>query len=62
MQNQNRCGRPCRKRRVNFNSKIKYFKPQGIPMAKLEIIELNKEEYFIVKLSEEDKLFRIENN
>ena len=50
MQNQNRLGRPCGKRRVKFDPKIKYFKPQGVPVANLEIIELSKEELEAMRL------------
>ncbi|MCF7795457.1 DUF134 domain-containing protein [Patescibacteria group bacterium] len=36
--------RPRSKRRIKFNPEITYFKPQGIPMRKIEIVELTKEE------------------
>ena len=37
-------GRPCLKRKVNINPKVNYFKPRGIPVVNLDIIELKKEE------------------
>ncbi|HOZ36599.1 MAG TPA: DUF134 domain-containing protein [bacterium] len=36
--------RPRLCRRVKFNPNITYFKPQGVPMRELEIIELTTEE------------------
>ena len=36
-------GRPCLRRKINFNPKVKYFKPQGVPIATLDVIELKKE-------------------
>lgn len=36
--------RPRLCRRIRFNPEITYFKPQGIPMRKLEIVELTTEE------------------
>jgi predicted DNA-binding protein (UPF0251 family) len=39
-----RAGRPCLKRRINFNPEIKYFKPRGVPLSSLETVELKTEE------------------
>ncbi|XOU94047.1 MAG: DUF134 domain-containing protein [Candidatus Kerfeldbacteria bacterium] len=36
--------RPRLCRRIQHNPKITYFKPSGVPMRELEIIELSKEE------------------
>lgn len=36
--------RPRLCRKINFNPEITYFKPQGVPMRNLEIIELSSEE------------------
>jgi predicted DNA-binding protein (UPF0251 family) len=36
--------RPRLCRRIRFNPKITYFKPQGVPMRFLEIVELTTEE------------------
>lgn len=43
-------GRPCLKRRVNFNPQSTYFKPQGIPASVLDIIDLEKEELEAMRL------------
>jgi uncharacterized protein len=39
-----RAGRPRLCRRVGFNPRFSYLKPQGIPMSQLEVIELTTEE------------------
>lgn len=36
--------RPRLCRRIQFNPNITYFKPQGVPMRELEIVELTTEE------------------
>jgi len=36
--------RPRLCRRIEFNPNITYFKPQGVPMRELEIVELTAEE------------------
>lgn len=36
--------RPRLCRKINFDPNITYFKPQGVPMRKLEIVELTAEE------------------
>jgi len=36
--------RPRLRRRIQFNPKITYFKPQGVPMRNLEIVNLTAEE------------------
>jgi len=36
--------RPKLCRRIRFNPNITYFKPQGVPMRELEIVELTTEE------------------
>jgi predicted DNA-binding protein (UPF0251 family) len=36
--------RPRLYRKIEFNPDITYFKPQGVPMRKLEIVELSAEE------------------
>lgn len=52
----NRIGRPCLRRRVNFNPSVTYFKPQGVPVSSLEIIELKMEELEAIRLKNIDKL------
>lgn len=42
--------RPKLKRKIEFNAKIRYFKPQGVPMRFLEIIELSSEEVEALRL------------
>jgi len=37
-------GRPCLPRNIKFNPKVDYFKPRGVAMMDLEIIELTFEE------------------
>ena len=53
---QRRRGRPCLKRRVNFDPKIRYFKPQGVPVSMLEMIELKEEELEALRLKNIKKL------
>jgi len=42
--------RPRLCRRISFNPNITYFKPQGVPMRKLEIVELTAEEVEALRL------------
>ena len=46
----NRIGRPRLKRKIRFNPNVNYFKPQGVPMAILEMVELEKEELEAIRL------------
>jgi predicted DNA-binding protein (UPF0251 family) len=41
---------------VDFNPKITYFKPQGVPMRKLEVVELTMEEMEAFRLRHISKL------
>ena len=43
-------GRPSLCRRVRFTSKVNYFKPQGVPMRQLTVIELTSEEVEALRL------------
>jgi len=43
-------GRPRLCRRVKFNPKVNYFKPQGVPMRYLDVIELTTEEAEALRL------------
>jgi predicted DNA-binding protein (UPF0251 family) len=45
-----RSGRPCLRRKIDFDPEVKYFKPQGIRVADLEIVELKKEEIEAIRL------------
>ncbi|MFH1142801.1 MAG: DUF134 domain-containing protein [Candidatus Uhrbacteria bacterium] len=42
--------RPRLCRRVQFDPKVIYFKPQGIPMCQLEVVELSHEEVEALRL------------
>jgi len=42
--------RPRLKRKIEFNPKIRYFKPQGVPMRYLEVVELLPEEIEALRL------------
>ena len=42
--------RPRLCRRIRFNPSIKYFKPQGVPMRFLEVVELTAEEIEALRL------------
>ena len=52
--------RPRLCRRVRFNPKVKYFKPQGIPVRYLEVIELTKEEVEALRLKNIEGLDQVE--
>ena len=43
-------GRPRLCRRIKFNPKINYFKPQGVPMRNLDVVELTTEEMEALRL------------
>jgi len=53
-------GRPRLCRRIRFSSKIKYFKPQGIPMGDLEVIELTREELEALRLKNIEDLDQVD--
>lgn len=48
--------RPRLCRRIEFNPSITYFKPQGVPMRELEIIELTAEEVEALRLKNTEEL------
>jgi len=48
--------RPRLCRKINFNPQITYFKPQGVPMRFLEIVELTTEEMEAYRLRHLDDL------
>ena len=52
--------RPRLKRCIRFNPRTKYFKPQGIPMRSLEVIELSREEVEALRLKNIKGLEQIE--
>lgn len=45
-----RMGRPCLRRRISGRPKTDFFKPQGIPMRHLNIVELTREEVEAMRL------------
>jgi predicted DNA-binding protein (UPF0251 family) len=48
--------RPRLCRRIKFNPNITYFKPQGVPMRDLEIVELTAEEAEALRLRNAEDL------
>lgn len=42
--------RPRLCRRIKFNPKVSYYKPQGVPMRFLEVVELTREEVEALRL------------
>jgi len=51
--------RPRLCRRVRFNPSITYFKPQGVPMRLLEMVELTSEEVEALRLKNIRKLDQV---
>jgi len=45
---------------IDFNPRVKYFKPQGIPMKRLEVVYLIIEEMEALRLKNIEKLDQIE--
>lgn len=56
----NRLGRPCARRRICIKPKTDYFKPQGIPVSELAVVELNQEELEALRLKNVKNLDQIE--
>ena len=52
--------RPRLYRKIKFNPKITYFKPQGVPMRNLDVIELSREEVEALRLKNIKELNQIE--
>lgn len=52
--------RPRMCRKLRFSPRVRYFKPQGIPMHQLEEVVLTKEEMEAVKIKDFDGLEQIE--
>ena len=53
--------RPRKCRRVNFEPEITYFKPQGVPLRKLEEVVLTKDELECLRLSELENLSQLQS-
>jgi predicted DNA-binding protein (UPF0251 family) len=52
--------RPRLHRRIRFNPHVVYFKPQGVPMRHLEVIDLTHEEAEALRLKNIEDLDQIE--
>jgi len=52
--------RPRLCRRIKFNPNVTYFKPQGVPMRFLEVVELTGEEIEALRLKNKIDLKQIE--
>ena len=52
--------RPRLCRRIRFNPKVSYYKPQGVPMRLLEVVELTREEVEALRLKNIKDLDQIE--
>lgn len=52
--------RPRLYRKISFDPQVLYFKPQGVPMRFLEVIELTGEEMEALRLKNEKGLSQVE--
>lgn len=52
--------RPIKKRLVNFDPKVTYFKPRAVPLSELEEVDLRTDELEALRLCEFEKLEQIE--
>jgi uncharacterized protein len=52
--------RPRLCKRINFNPKVRYFKPQGVPLRMLDEVELTLEELEVIRLKNIEGLGQIE--
>ena len=52
--------RPRLFRRIRFNPNVTYFKPQGVPMRFLDVVELTAEEMEALRLKNEEGLDQVE--
>ncbi len=52
--------RPRLRRRIYFNPKVFYFKPQGVPMRFLEVVSLTTEEGEALRLKNIEKLSQVD--
>jgi len=52
--------RPRLRRRVKFSPSVTYFKPRGVPVRDLEVVELSAEELEALRLKNIEKLDQIE--
>lgn len=56
MEQTKKYGRPRLKRLINFEPGVEYFKPRGVPISSLKIIELSKEEVEAMRLKNIEKM------
>jgi len=52
--------RPRLCRKIRFNPKVSYYKPQGVPMRFLEVVELTREEVEALRLKNVKDLDQID--
>lgn len=52
--------RPRLNRRIMFNPNVTYFKPQGVPIRVLDVVELSLEEAEALRLKNIEKLDQVE--
>ena len=52
--------RPRLRRRIQFNPRVTYFKPQGVPMRFLKIVSLTTEEVEALRLKNIENLNQVE--
>ena len=52
-------GRPCLCRRIRFRPNITYFKPQGVPLRCLEVVEMSHEEIEALRLKNVKDLHQV---
>jgi len=52
--------RPRKCRKIRFNPKVNYFKPQGVPIRSLEIVNLSAEELEAIRLKNIKRLEQTE--
>ena len=52
--------RPRLCRKIGFNPRVSYYKPQGVPMRFLEVVELTREEVETLRLKNVKDLDQIE--
>ena len=49
--------RGCKRRRIGFQAKIDFYKPQGVPVHFLEVILLKEDEIEAIRLADEQGLY-----
>ena len=52
--------RPRARRRIKFQATTDYFKPQGVPMSRLEVVEITAEEAEALRLKNIEELGQVE--